>query len=324
MSSSSAEASAPKISVCLLSYNHGHVIAQAMEGVLAQTFGDFELIVSDDCSTDDSMKVIESFAARDPRVKPLRTPSNLGMAGNTNFAVSHARGEYIALLHHDDVPEPALLARWLGVADADGNITFVFNDYLMDDRWIGHHKETILRERMDGDDFLRKRLLKRWDSPIRGTALIRTSAFRSLGGMDERFGLLADIDLWMRLAQGAKVGYVGEPLIRVYRRYRAGYPQEYTDFTWTRLKLLFDIHAANIRRAYPQGSLGHRIASARFRIRVSREVLKWLAYGIVKGRRDILTGASERVSVHELPVVGSIGRIAARCALLAFKRGQTT
>jgi GT2 family glycosyltransferase len=306
-----------KLSVCFLSYNHGHVISEALDSILAQTFADFQLIVSDDCSTDDSWEVIQRFAARDRRAVAVRTPRNLGMAGNTNFAAARATGDYIAILHHDDVVEPTLFEDWLRVADSDPAITFVFNDYLVDDRWIGHATERFaLRECIDGDTFVRGRLLRGWDSPVRGTALIRRDAFERCGGMDTRFGLLADIDLWMKLARGAKVGYVGKPLIRVYRRHAADYPDEYVAFTWKRWSLLFDIHAANIDRVFPAGTLKHAVAVARFRAGVSLVVFKWLSYGIVKGRRDILQGVRDRVSVHELPVARVVMPWIARVAMM--------
>jgi GT2 family glycosyltransferase len=209
-----------------------------------------------------------------------------------------------------------LLEEWLRIADSDPAITFVFNDYRVDDRWIGHAVERFpLTERIDGDAFVRERLLRGWDCPVRGTALVRRRDFERVGGMDERFGLLADIDLWMKLARGAKVGYVGKPLIRVYRRHAADYPDEYVAFTWKRWSLLFDIHAANIDRIFAPGSLARAVAMARFRAGVSLVVMKWLAYGIKKDRRDILQGVRDRVSVHELPLARALSSWTARIAL---------
>ena len=119
----------PRVSVCLLVFNHAHRLDAVVGSILAQTLADFELVISDDCSTDGSWEAIQSFQARDPRIRAVRTPRNLGMAGNANFACAAARAPYIALLHHDDVVDPRLLERWLDVADRHPHTAFVFNDY---------------------------------------------------------------------------------------------------------------------------------------------------------------------------------------------------
>jgi len=94
--------SPPKVSVCLDSFNYGCFLAEAIESVLSQEFEDFELIVSDDCSTDDSFAIAQKYAGRDSRVKVLRSAANLGMVRNRNLCLSHARGDYIKWLHADD------------------------------------------------------------------------------------------------------------------------------------------------------------------------------------------------------------------------------
>jgi len=80
---------APKVSVCLDSYNYGRFLPEAIESVLAQEFDDFELIISDDCSTDNSLEIAQKYASQDRRVKILRNAANLGMVRNRN--VCHAR-----------------------------------------------------------------------------------------------------------------------------------------------------------------------------------------------------------------------------------------
>ena len=80
-----------KISVCLLTYNHAHLIESTIASILDQTISGYEIIVSDDCSTDNTWDVLQELAARDPRIKPVRTPHNLGMPGNANYAVSLTR-----------------------------------------------------------------------------------------------------------------------------------------------------------------------------------------------------------------------------------------
>ena len=80
-----------------------------------QTIEDFEVIVSDDRSTDGTWEHILDLAEKDSRIRPIRTSSNIGMAGNANYAVSHSSQSYIALLHHDDLCRKDLLEKWVEV-----------------------------------------------------------------------------------------------------------------------------------------------------------------------------------------------------------------
>lgn len=95
---------APKISVVMTVYNSAPYLAEAMESILGQTFGDFEFILVDDASTDDSVAVIESF--RDKRIKLIRSSRNGGPAVASNKGFDAARGEYIIRMDSDDISVP--------------------------------------------------------------------------------------------------------------------------------------------------------------------------------------------------------------------------
>src|ERR1700730_1657446 len=92
----------PKVSVCIDSFNYGRFLPEAIESVLGQSFQDFEIIILDDCSTDDSFEIAQRYAAQDSRVKALRNSANLGMVKNRNACLAQARGEYVKWLHADD------------------------------------------------------------------------------------------------------------------------------------------------------------------------------------------------------------------------------
>ncbi len=98
----------PQITVALPVYNGEQYIALAIKSVLAQTFIDFELLILDNCSTDNTLDIIRTFS--DPRIRVIVNPKNLGMIGNWNLAVSHAVGKYIKILSHDDLLAPSCLA----------------------------------------------------------------------------------------------------------------------------------------------------------------------------------------------------------------------
>jgi glycosyltransferase involved in cell wall biosynthesis len=294
---------APKVSVCLLVFNHGKVLAETVASVLNQTEQNFELLLSDDCSRDDSWQIIQDLAVRDPRIRPLRTPRNLGMAGNANFSAAEARGEFIALLHHDDLYVPTLLERWLDVATRHPSVGFVSNAYGFvgsDEQKVDYHP---FRECHPGREALESIFFPRWGCPVRGTALIRTSAWRSLNGMRERFGLLADVDLWMRLAARWDVGYVREPLIRVRHARPDDYPDEYVSWSWERSRLLYEIHGTNRAEYFADNRPAQRRALAVYRLRVSVDELRWLTYAVVKRRWRMLDNCHLVANSYELPPV---------------------
>jgi glycosyltransferase involved in cell wall biosynthesis len=303
-----SSSSAPPISVCLLVYNHERTLRAAIESVLAQDFGTFELIVSDDCSTDGCWQIIESLAQQDARIRPMRTSRNMGMAANANFAVSRAAAPYIALLHHDDVCAPNLLRRWYEVAERHPSVAFVSNAYCYDSDRVDYHP---FEECTNGRRALTEHMLPNWGSYIRGTAFIRHSCWQEVGGMREEFGMLADVDLWMRLAARWDVGYVREPLIRV-REYRpADYPEAYVRFSWSRSRLLYDIHGVNRREFFADRQLRQAFEMLSYRWKVSRDELFWLAYAVVRRRRDILLTSDQVANDYEFWIARKIRELLA-------------
>jgi GT2 family glycosyltransferase len=116
---SSAKAG-PCVSIIMANYNGASFIGDAIDSVLRQTTQDFELIVADDASRDDSVSIARRYAARDKRVKLVESSQNTGPAGARNRGLSAASGEWIAVMDSDDVMHPARLERLLAVAARDG------------------------------------------------------------------------------------------------------------------------------------------------------------------------------------------------------------
>lgn len=92
----------PKISVLIPTYNYARYLPEAIESVLEQDFADYELLIADDCSTDESREIIRRYAARDGRIQCQFHPANLGMVQNWNYCLQRARGEYVQFLFGDD------------------------------------------------------------------------------------------------------------------------------------------------------------------------------------------------------------------------------
>jgi len=289
------------ISVCLITYNHIEVIESTLRSILSQSISDYEVIVSDDCSTDGTWERILEIASRDNRIRPIRTPQNLGMARNANFAVSNCDRKYVALLHHDDLYRTDMLERWAGVLSRNPNAAFVFNCYaIFDSDRIS--VSPMPGELIEGKWLLEHYLFPHWGCVVRGTAMIRRDAWDQVGGMREQFGMLADVDMWMRLAMRWPVGYVAEPVITVRQQRPSYYPDIYkgSSWSWRRQRILYEIHALNRLDYLDLSTIQGRLSWWRFRLKLSIETAKWLAYSLVRKKPDIILTSHESVTAYDL------------------------
>jgi glycosyltransferase involved in cell wall biosynthesis len=290
-----------KTSVCLLTYNHVEVIESTLKSILDQTITGYEVIVSDDCSTDGTWERVLALAVEDARIKPVCTPHNMGMPGNANFAVAQSDRPYIALLHHDDLYRKDLLEKWAGVLERYDDVGFVFNPYDVPNA-EHHYGPHFDEDHLNGSWFLEKFLFARWGCPVRGTAMIRRSLWEKSGGMREQFNLYADVDLWMRLASMSAVGYVNEPVITLRHHPPDYYPDIYTGkgWHWSRLVFLYEIHASNRLDYLKLNTPGGRLQWWGFRLKLSYETTKWLVYAVVRKKPEMIMTSHESVTQYDL------------------------
>jgi glycosyltransferase involved in cell wall biosynthesis len=140
----------PTVTIVVPSYQRLPYLKEALTSALAQTFRDFELIVSDDDSSDEVAGYVASL--EDSRIHYRRNPRNLGIAMNNLAAFSVAKGRYIASLHDDDIWEPEFLATLVPALEADDEITVAFCDHHLIDE-----NGRLLPERSDGNSHFFKR-----------------------------------------------------------------------------------------------------------------------------------------------------------------------
>lgn len=181
------------VSVVIPTYNREHIISRAIESVLKQTYENWELIISDDCSIDDTEKVVKSYS--DKRIKFVKLSKNLGNAGARNFGVKNASGEYIAFLDSDDEFMPNCLQEFLDTVNnsAANSFNFAFSGYyILDDNtkklteklWKPKPNITFLEELKIGT----------------GCGLfINKKCFDEIGYFDERLRVAVDTDWLIRL-----------------------------------------------------------------------------------------------------------------------------
>ena len=117
---------APRVSIGLAVYNGEKYLAKAIDSILGQTFTDFELILSDNASTDRTEEICKEYAAKDKRVRYHRNTENIGGANNENQTFRMSRGEYFRWAAHDDVCAPTLIEKCVSVLDKDSSIVLCY------------------------------------------------------------------------------------------------------------------------------------------------------------------------------------------------------
>src|SRR5438093_8385802 len=212
----------PLVSVVLTTYNRGPILSRTVRSLLSQTFDDFELIICDDASPDRTSDVVQDYSRLDHRIVYQRNTHNIGMPENLNCGIRRSSGTYVANVHDDDIYHPSLLRRWVNALEENPNAAFVFNQYGVLD--AQDQVRTIYTENLpsvfSGQQLLEQIYFRRWrfDSPVWGTVMARRALYIEAGLFDRRFGFLADVDMWMRLAEKYDVAYVAEPLIALSSR----------------------------------------------------------------------------------------------------------
>lgn len=125
----------PLVSVILATHNRAHLLPEAVQSILAQTWQEFEIIIVDDASKDETPIVINYLAENDDRIRSISTGQNIGPGAARNLGIAQARGEYIAIMDDDDLAYPERLATQLTVFKQNTNISLVFSSVSwVDDR----------------------------------------------------------------------------------------------------------------------------------------------------------------------------------------------
>lgn len=201
---------APTVSVLMCCYNAARWLRDALASVRLQTFEDYELIVVDDGSTDETSAILAHWSAADDRVVVI-SKSNTGLTDSLNVGLERARGAWIARLDADDVCEPHRLATQLAYLTAHPRVTLLGSGFVEIDQagragrryrpppggWRLGHLEGMQR-------FF-----------PHSSAMFRRDLAQRLGGYNSRFSKSQDWDLWLRFAEASQLGSLAAPLVRI-------------------------------------------------------------------------------------------------------------
>ncbi|MCM8729539.1 glycosyltransferase family 2 protein [Hephaestia sp. GCM10023244] len=215
--------SAPTISVIMAAYNGAALLPETLASLQAQTFGDFELIVVDDCSTDDTLALLHGWP--DHRIRVIAAETNQGPVKTRNRAVTEARGRYLAALDQDDICLPDRFARQVAYLDAHPDTVLVASaaGTLCDGVTRGSTLEPVTTP-----------LLVEWMLQIRNplvwsSVMVRAEAARRLDPFTRHENLYAeDFDFYHRIARFGRIARIDDELL-LYHVHAGGASKRYHD-----------------------------------------------------------------------------------------------
>jgi glycosyltransferase involved in cell wall biosynthesis len=216
----------PSVSIVVPNYNHALYLTTRLESVFAQTYSDYEVILMDDASTDDSVSIIQSYVTH-PKVTHLVI--NQTNSGNTfkqwNKGIALAKGEFIWIAESDDYADPQFLEKSVQLLQQSSEIGLVFcESHLINQAgaktgntrdWRMSHEHWQPLEQSSlftGISFCRNFLMARCAIPNASAVVFRKSAFKNTGGADECLKMAGDWKLWFNLLLPAQGGYIAESL----------------------------------------------------------------------------------------------------------------
>ncbi len=238
----------PLVTVVTPAYNVAKYVGEAVDSVLRQTFGDFEYLVVDDGSADDTVQVIKAHGSHDPRLRLIQVDHD-GLSAARNTGIREARGKYIALLDGDDRWRPNFLERQVSLIEslpAEVGMVFCRTRSILENGMLAKiHWQRA--GSYDFDDFL----VRNNPAGNGSSVLIRASCFADVGGFDESLPFAEDLDMWLRIAEDSKTPVLwGSPYFLVDRRLRPGAVTRDTSTGEVILEKFLATRAPKLRR-YP-------------------------------------------------------------------------
>jgi hypothetical protein len=282
----------PLVSICIPAYNAERFIAETLESALAQKYSNKEIIVSDDCSTDHTVEVVERYASKGVRL--IQLGKNVGRYGNCNIVIRTSRGKYVLKLDADDLVDPDHAAEQVSVMEANPEIVFAHCACRLidaDGRHIGF-------ERSINGSFIRSGF-QEWPRYVFGPrainiVTIRRSAFDRVGGYDERYQYSGDWAMHRALLRIGSVFY-NDHVIASYRVHSVG--KEGVRLLQAREPLM---HIRDMQDDWPDEVANQDVLLQQARLRL----------GLGVARMAVSCENGERAQILELlPAYGSSRRI---------------
>src|SRR5271166_7621 len=241
----------PLVSFVIPCYNLAHLLEQCVFSILAQTFTDYEVLIMDDCSPDNTAEVVKSF--QDSRIRHVRNEHNLGHLRNYNKGICFSRGKYVWLISADDcLRRPYVLKRYVELMERNPSVGYTFCPavgvrYGCETAVLQYSQYSDRDRVVNGRHFLRD--LLHHNIVVAASALARRECYQKLSlfplnvvwaGAPVEMGWVGDWYLWCLFALSYDVGYFAEPMVR-YREHELSMTN-----TLTRKETVANCSAADI------------------------------------------------------------------------------
>ncbi len=233
----------PLVTVAIPSYNHAKYIGETIQSALDQTFQDFEILIIDDASTDNTLEIIKSF--NDPRIRLIISEKNSGVCETTNMCIAQAQGKYIALIASDDVIEKTKLEKQVNFLEKNPSYGAVFSgmevideDGKTDEKKTKKYTKVFEKENRSRSEWLNY-FFHNGNCMAAPSLMARTSALKEAGGFDFKITQAHDFNLWVKLCLlGHEIFIIPEKLLKYRERNNNGNLSSNT--ADMRIRLLFD------------------------------------------------------------------------------------
>jgi glycosyltransferase involved in cell wall biosynthesis len=269
----------PFFTVVIPTYNRSAFLKEAIQSVLDQTFQDFEVIVVDDHSTDNTQEVVESF--HDDRITYILNDRARGGAGTRNAGIFRARGQWVAFLDDDDVWLPQKLElQYKKIKDVDSTVGLIYTGYAVYDFEMKCPMYSFLPKK---EGWIQKDLLYKNYIGTLSTVAIRSDLLRRIGGLDERFAGMQDMELYVRIADVSRIVSVKDKLSHIRRSNKDRISLnlqkklECSLLFWEKYKELIN---KDIRLRHRAASRVFQFAARRGNVKATLQALPWTLAGL--------------------------------------------
>lgn len=214
-----------RVSVIIPNYNHASYLAERIESVLNQTLKPDEIIILDDCSTDNSVQIIETFVLAHPQIKFIKNELNSGSTfAQWNKGVAMAKGDLVWIAESDDVAEPIFLEKILDCFNADNSIALSYcqsskidSEGILLGTWRTHTDEFDSELfcddfKMTGINYIERFLVHKNTIPNASAVVFKKVLFENTGGANPHLKNHGDWLVWLQLLCMGKIAFVSKPL----------------------------------------------------------------------------------------------------------------
>lgn len=202
----------PTVSVIMPVYNGARYLKESINSVLMQTYRDFEFIIINDGSWDETKSLLDSFAQKDKRIKIITNPNNIGIAKSLNIGIKASKGKYAARIDADDVWRPNKLYKQIQHLANNADVAMLFTnvDHINENGQIIKKKgeDIFYTENAIKENILRNNFI------CHSSVIINKTLVRSIGFYNENYPNTEDYELWIRIIASLKVEMLEEKLVQ--------------------------------------------------------------------------------------------------------------